>query len=765
MAGKSNVSLGYSRHLFNRTRRASLLAGLIALCGSPAFAGAPPEPPAGGRIPLLQGATIVIDGVADETAWQDALVQEIPYEIEPGDNSPAPVRTTARLGYTHDALYLAFHAQDPDPAAILAHLRDRDSVFNDDWVGVFLDTFDDNRRGYEFVINPLGVQGDLIRDETSVQNREDSSWDGLWISAGRLTAEGYEVEVRIPFSTLRFPGGMQDQRWGISLLRTWPRGKRYQMTSHPVPRDSNCFECEWGSYHGMAGARQGSNLEIVPTLTMGQQQTREAAADPWGKGDTSIEPGLDLGWSPSPKMTVNATLNPDFSQVETDQLQLDTSSSFALFYQEKRPFFLEGADYFTTPFDVLYTRQIADPDAGLRLTGRTTSGSYGAIAARDASTVVLVPGVLGSGFEQLDQVANVAVGRYRHNIGEYSSIGVIGTAREGHDYQNLVAGLDARWQRRSHILTAQLLHSDSQYPAQIVDVYRDDLGEDATPAGLAWQAAYEFSNRHWNIEASHVAIDRGFRADLGFMGQVGYEKSLAGLGRTWYRDGAAINRIELSGDFDTTHRYDGQLLEREWEASLEFVGPRRSFFALHGLTRKRFWEGRLFDERYADINGEFRALPQLLLGAYLSVGTMLDLDAARTGRREVLETWADADIGRGVSLEWNIQHQRMHRDGGMAFRITVVNAGGSWQFDPRQRLRISLQGSQVLRNQALYTEPVNRKARDVAMQLVYSYKINPRTALYAGGNWGAFRDDDNPHLFGNTRSVFVKLGYGWQPRR
>jgi hypothetical protein len=493
-------------------------------------------------------------------------------------------------------------------------------------------------------------------------------------------------------------------------------------------------------------------------------QTREAADQPWGKGDTTLEPGLDLTWAPSPRMTLNATLNPDFSQVETDQLQVDTTSSFALFYQEKRPFFLEGADYFATPFSVLYTRQIADPDAGLRLTGRTGSGSYGAIAARDATTLVLVPGVLGSGFEQLDQPTNVAVGRYRQNIGDHASIGVIGTAREGDDYENQVAGFDARWQQRSHIAAVQLLHSGSEYPQQIVDIYRDDLGNDATPSGTAWRAEYEFSNRHWTFDASHVAIDPGFRADLGFMGQVGYEKSLAGGGRTWHRDGAAINRIELSGDFDFTHRHDGQLLEREWEASLNFDGPRRSHFGVHGLTRRRFWEGQLFDERYVDVNGEFRALPGLLLGAYASVGTMLDLVAARTGRREVLEVWGNTDIGRGLNLKWDIQHERMHRDGGTASRITVVNAGGSWQFDPRQRVRLTVQGSEVLRAPALYVDPVNQTARDVALQLVYSYKVNPHTSLYGGATWGAFRDDENPKMFGSTRSVFLKVGYGWQPR-
>ena len=398
-----------------------------------------------GAIPRLQG-DIVVDGKIDDAAWQGALELSLDYEVQPGDNIPAKVRTTVRIGYTGDALYLFFKAQDPNPSTIRANLSDRDAMFHDDWVGVFLDTFNDNRRSYEFLANPLGVQGDLIRNETNRTNQEDASWDGLWISAGRLTAEGYQVELRIPFATLRFPADAPEQRWGISLIRNWPRDKRYQLASHRVPRGSNCFQCQWTKYEGIAGVQQGRNIEIAPTLTMGKLQVRDAPGTPWRSGKTAIEPGVDVSWAPSPNMTLNATLNPDFSQVETDQLELDFNSNFALFYQEKRPFFLEGADYFTTQFDVLYTRQIADPDFGLRITGRNGRSAYGAIVARDATTVLLVPGVLGSGFRQLDQQANVAVGRYRYDLNKHASIGAIGTFRTGDDYVNNVAGLDARWQ-------------------------------------------------------------------------------------------------------------------------------------------------------------------------------------------------------------------------------------------------------------------------------------------------------------------------------
>ncbi len=741
-----------------------LACALALSCSLPALAADPlPAPPTATpqQIPQLAGE-ISIDGKLDDAAWAQALQVEIAYEIAPGDNIPAPAKTMARIGYTTDALYISFHAEDPDPSKIRAHLRDRDAAFNDDWVGVFIDTFDDQRRGYEFIANPFGVQADLINDATT--GNEDPSWDGLWTSVGQRTDTGFDVEMRIPFATLRFRNDDDIKRWGLTFIRSYPRDKRHQLSSNKVPRESNCFVCTWEKYQGMAGVKQGRNLEIVPTLTMGTSQTRPAAGTDWQGTDTQIEPGLDVSWAPTPNVTLNATLNPDFSQVESDQLQLNFNDSFALFFPEKRPFFLEGADYFNTQFNVLYTRQVADPDFGLRVTGRTASGAYGAFVARDATTLVLVPGVLGSGFRQLDQEANVAVGRYRHDFNASTSVGVIGTFRHGDDYSNDVVGVDGRWQQGSHTATAQFLHSASDYPTSILNAYRGELGDDASPIGNAWRAAYSFSNRHWSMNLQRNVVDRGFRADLGFFGQVGYDKSVAGGGYTWFRDGKSINQIRLSGDWDITHRFDGQLLERELEFNVNFQGPMQSHFGINPMTRERFWNHAMFREHHVNLYGNFRPFPDLQLGTYMNFGQQLDLRASRTGRRALVGQFGNINIGRGATFQWDISRQRLRRDGGTAFEASIADLRLGWQLDPRQRLRMTVQGSEVTRDQTLYATPVAQVARDWGAQVVYSYKVNPRTALYAGTSYGAFMDDENRELFGNTRNVFLKLSYGWQPQ-
>lgn len=705
-------------------------------------------------IPRIE-APITIDGIADEAAWAQASELSLDYEISPGDNIAPPARTRVRIAHSPEALYVSFIADDPDPARIRATLRDRDGMFNDDFVGFMLDTFDDQRRAYEFFVNPLGVQADLIKDEAS--GNEDALWDGMWQSAGRLTETGYEVEMRIPLSTLRFAPGADTKRWRILFFRNYPRDQRHQISSVPVPRGGRCFTCTFGRFEGLAGVQPGRNIEVVPGLTVSSGQQRAGAGQPWRGSGTDINASLDVAWAPTADTTINLTINPDYSQVESDQAQLDLNSSFALFLPERRPFFLEGADYFQTPFfDVLYTRQINSPDVGLRITGRTDNAAYGAIVARDASTQLLLPGVMGSSFTQLDQAANVAVGRWRQNLNAETTLGFIGTARQGDGYHNHVAGADLRWLRGAHSITAQALRSDSRYP--------DALGlADAEPSGNAFFGQYRFSNRNWMFQSWHRQVDHGFRTDLGFTNMVGYRQSLLGGQRTWFRDGRTIHRIALYADWDITHRFDGQLLERELEAQLSLQGPYRSQLSISPLSRSRWWNGSMFDEDQVHVQLSGWPMAGLNMSVAARVGTQLDLLASRMGDVRNIGVYAAMDIGRSVDLTVDLLRQQLERDGGTAFTADRMDVRLGWQLDPRQRLRLAVQGRNVRRDPGLYQRPVNARSRDAATQLVYSWRANPRTAFYAGVSWGGYSDDMQPELLGNSRGLFLKYTHAWQP--
>ncbi|MBW3549314.1 MAG: carbohydrate binding family 9 domain-containing protein [Proteobacteria bacterium] len=696
---------------------------------------------------------ITVDGRLDETAWQQATQVELSYEIQPGDSTDAAVATTAYVAHTDDALLIAFDAREPDPTQIRAFLRDRDALFRDDYAGVMLDTFDDQRRAYQFFVNPLGVQADRVKEEAS--GREDDAWDGLWTSAAQITDSGYRIEMRIPFATLRFRPGEDARRWGVRFLRARPRENPYMYANQPIERGARCDLCSMRKLEGFAGIRQGRGLEITPTLTVAQAQSREE--DGWRGEGVQIEPGVDVAWTPSPSLTLSATLNPDFSQVESDTAQLDLTTSFSLFFPEKRPFFLEAADTFSTPLQVLYTRQIADPDFGLRVTGREGSNAYGAVVARDAVTQLLIPGALGSRFRVLDQPSNAAFARYRHDFEGQTSLGAVTTLRSGEDYRNALVGFDGRWQRGSHTLSGQWLRSDSRYPGELAL-------DDAAPVGDALLARYSFGNRNWIADLQHTRIDPGFRADLGFIPQVGFGRSFAMAARNWYgANGAAITRISAGVDGETIDRSDGQLLEREARGFIVVRGPLQSIAQITGGIRERFWDGRMFDETFRQLYLEATPWAGVRTELVVQTGRQLDLRASRLGDFTKVDGELWLDIGRGLSLILDGSVQTLERDGGTAFSAMVLDARASWQFDPRQRLRLSLQGSEVERDPALYATAVKRRSRDVAAQLLYSYKLNPRTAAYLGYSHGGYADDDQVRLADRDRSLFLKLSYAWQP--
>ncbi|MCP4664030.1 MAG: carbohydrate binding family 9 domain-containing protein, partial [bacterium] len=325
---------------------------------------------------------IEIDAVLDEAAWSEALNLSLDYETRPGENVPPAVDTECLITYAADQLYIAFRAHDPDPEKIRARLTDRDTAFSDDFVGVALDPFNDERRAFEFFVNPLGVQMDMTMDD--VNDNEDASWDAIWKSAGRITAGGYVVELAVPFSSLRFPRTQGPQTWGVDAIRFYPRDSRYRIALNPMDRNVSCYLCQTSKLVGFEAITPGRNLEINPTVTASRHDEREDfPSSPLEAGDADSDVGLTVSWGITPNINLSGTLNPDFSQVEADAGQLDVNNQFALFFPERRSFFLEGADLFDTPMNVVFTRNVADPTWGLKLTGKEGRHALGVFLAED----------------------------------------------------------------------------------------------------------------------------------------------------------------------------------------------------------------------------------------------------------------------------------------------------------------------------------------------------------------------------------------------
>jgi hypothetical protein len=460
---------------------------------------------------------IEVDGALTDEGWKQAAVIDLPYEFFPGDNLPAPVRTEFLVTFGEQHLYLAFRAFDPEPGRIRAHLADRDAITTfqqDDHVGFILDTFNDERRGFQFRVNPLGVQADAVFSE--LEGIEDFSWDAIWSSAGRVTAEGYEVEIAIPFNQLRFPKTEAAQTWGFDAFRSYPRSVRHRLLARWNDRNRACLLCQADKLAGFAGMTPGRNLEFDPTVTGRRTDRRpDAPAAPLENGEATGEVGLTARWGITPNLIFNATVNPDFSQVEADVAQLDVNTRFALFYPEKRPFFLEGIDFFATPLNTVFTRTIVDPVGGLKLTGKSGSNAYGVFVARDDTNNILLPSNQGSEVVSLAQGVTSAVARYRRDVGRTSTVGAIYTGREGGEYHNRVFGADVFLRPgASDTVRVQALGTRTANPVGVADLAGHGREEFD---GYGLFADYFHESRHWFWFAGYQDLSPGFRADNGFI--------------------------------------------------------------------------------------------------------------------------------------------------------------------------------------------------------------------------------------------------------
>lgn len=707
-------------------------------------------------------AAIRVDGVMDEAAWQQATRIVVDVETRPGENTPAPVETTAYLIEDGNSLFVAFDARDPDPTKIRAYLRDRDTAYNDDFVGVVLDTYNDDQRAFEFFVNALGVQMDLTNDD--VNKNEDDSWNAIWDSAGKIGESGYIVEMEIPLSQIRFPELDGKQTWGIDVLRFYPREHRYRLSNNALDRDVNCYLCQLDEITGLAGAQPGRDLEITPTLTAtSTESTDDPGVVPLDGGDADTEVGVTVRWGISPDVTANLAINPDFSQIEADVAQLDVNNQFALFFPETRPFFLEGADYFSTPERVVFTRTVADPSFGAKITGKKGKNTFGAFVTQDEITNLLIPGTFGSDSESLDIENTGFVGRYNRSFGDASTIGALMTARQADDYHNYVGGFDMRWRiNDQHNLQMQYLRSDTEYPQSISDDY--DQPEDSFD-GFSAFARYQYSSRTWFANVFHRERSAGFRADSGFVPQVDTSFQVIGGGRNWYGDEDDWwTQIRVAGDWDITHDEQGRLLEKELEGNVRVNGPMQSTAQINFLTRKKLFDDILFEESQVGGFVEAQPIGGLVIGTWASIGERIDFSNSRIADAINVEPWVTWNVNEHLLMRLQGSYFQLDTpEGPNIFKASLADLRLTWQFNVRSFIRFTTQYVDVRRNPDVYDDVVDRREKDVGRQLLFSYKLNPQTVFFLGYSDQLVQDDNLDRLEASDRTWFAKIGYAWTP--
>jgi len=460
------------------------------------------------RAPRLPNVEVTIDGDLGDAAWRDAVLLTQFTSYNPVDGRAAQDSTEVRLFYTADALYVAVRAWAP-PGTVRATLAERDRIANDDWIALHLDTFNDRRRAFAFAVNPLGVQADGMRSEQSTMpgvsraslQAVDLSQDYVWQSAGRRLDAGYEIEMRIPFKSIRFQMGSA-QDWGLQIVRQTQR-TGYQDTWAPTSRSQQSFTAQAGYLRGMGGMQRGLVLDVTPTTTA-FANGRPTAADAWQYG-TRGQVGGDVRWGATSNFTVNGTVNPDFSQVETDVGQIPGDVRFALFFPELRPFFVEGSEQFDAPNQLVYTRRIQQPLGAVKVTGKIPRTDIGLLSAVDASRTS------ANGAD--NPVFNIL--RVRRDLGAQSTAGLLLTDRtEGRRF-NRVAGFDTR---------LNFANAYSLEARAVTSLTGDTRG---VRAGNILELNHNRTGREWGYRWSLASFSPEFETQSGFINRTDFVRAQA----------------------------------------------------------------------------------------------------------------------------------------------------------------------------------------------------------------------------------------------
>jgi hypothetical protein len=677
---------------------------------------------------------IRIDARLDEPAWAAATVIPVAYEWYPTDNTAAPVSTEALVTYDDRNLYVAFRAKDPQPGRIRARYHERDAALSDDLVGFYLDPFNDDRRAYQFRINPLGVQVDAINSD--VEATEDYSWDGIWDSAGMVTADGYVVEVAVPLQQLRIPSGAGAQTWGFLAVREWPRDVQHRLRSVHTDQDRNCLVCQFQDLQGFDTKTSGRNIEVTPTLT--------------GTNEDAFDAGVSARWAITPGTSLQATINPDFSQVEADAAQLDVNTRFALFFPEKRPFFVEASDFFETRLPLVFTRTIADPAAGLKLTGKTGPHLYGALFARDEITNILIPGDESSDFAFLDSASTSGFARYRAEVGKSATIGGLLSSRRGEDYENTVLAADGyhRVTEKDNV-RVQLAGSRTSYPDAIATAFAQPVG---SFNGHAMRASYSHSDKLWDWSADYAELSPEFRADSGFVSQVGVRQGEVFLQRRirggedrWFRN------LYLAGGADTTRQFDGDWTEWGADLGATYEGPRQTEISFNLAPNQEYFDGRTYHNFRHSFSISTQVSPDV--SAYLSLnsGENIDFNNSQQADFMTVNPGVNLNIGRRLSGELDYVWQKFEtKTGQQIFTVHLPQARLLYHFSRRAFVRTVLQYQTV--------DFESEKSRELLTQLLFSYRWNAQTVILAGYSDNYEGELD---LSRTDRAVFVKLSYAW----
>lgn len=701
-------------------------------------------------------APVIVDGSLAEEAWKSAAVIDTFYEYQRSDNAAPPVPTTAYVMYDDRNLYVGVDCRDPEPSKIRAPYVDRDRVYGDmDNVAVLIDARGDGKVALQLRTNPRGIQADAVNNDSS--GSEDFSPDFFYDTAAQITATGWVAEFRIPLATLRYDNE-DPQTWGLIILRNWPRDFRYTMSSSPLPRGANCFVCQSLKLTGITGLPSSQHLIVAPYVS-GQYSQRPVAGPGTDLGDGQFESdaGVDVKWSPTPDTVLDATLNPDFSQIESDVAQIAANQRFALFYPEKRPFFLEGSDLLQTEIDAVYTRTVTAPRWGARGTGKYGNTAWTLLLADDrGGGSLIIPGPLGSSFVPQPEDSTVVLGRARHEIGR-SAIGLLLSVRESDDEggHNRVFGPDVEWRPNEvDAVVGQILFSDTDDP------YTDGTSHNAE---LEWR----HSTERYDFELNFEDVGDDFRADNGFVPQVGYREYNASGGYNFYPKESFFVQVRPGAGAERQSDTDGNKIGQDQYVGVFLRGKRNLSVETYLHVSQEVDTGEeLLDQSYLEY---FVALNPSArwpnFGVNGRVGEDIDYANSQPAKSLVANFSSTFRPTPRLQAELNWSHEQLDSrdvpDAGRLYTAAVQRLKLTYSFTSKSLLRLIGQYVETEYEPSRYSFPVPEHDGSFLGSVLYSYKLNWQTVLFAGYGDDRILDERADLLQGN-RTFFVKVSYALQ---
>ncbi len=750
--------------------------------------------------PVLNGK-VELDGVLED-AWKTAVKAENFCEVSPSENTRPIVETEVYIMNDASSLYLAFVCHDPEIGKLRSSMTERDNIFLDDFVGIIFDPYGDHQAGYEYFINPFGIQADLLRD---INGSENTSYDAVWFSEGKVYDDRWIVEARIPFKSLRFPD-RSDQNWLIHILRIYPRQSRYQYSWMPFSRNNSSFFGQAGQLKMNLTGASNSKIEFLPYVigTGTHELADRNGKGKWKGAQWDGNTGFNLKYGLSSTITLDFAYNPDFSQIEADAGQISVNNTFALYNTEKRPFFLEGNEIFriTRFSNFIYTRTTNDPLVAGKITGKTGKLTFGFISAYDENTPFINPYEyqsihLNTGRNSLNTLL-----RMKYSLGDQRFVGLTAINRTmARGAGNSSLTFDANWRlNKNYVWTAtagvtrtkeidDLSFSRDQIDSlsfRTMGRRYDSYFDGETFGGWMFSSAIERDARHLSFSAYYDELSPGFRTDQGYMVSNNYRRLGLWSGYTFYFDDSPVlNRIVPQFDIVRKYNFDGRLNDFWWNPGISFQFKKQtSVYIAAMVVNNEYFKTRQYDPDHdsnyykgKQFNGMHRiwinvwseAFKKFSGGFFIMTGKYLN----RGG--EVLEPRNPFEVVRGLQYEiWGTVKPGpsfANELGFVSFNLWTRYGGpkivgqdiirNTMTYQLTKRLSVRLIGEMIATKYFDSDKQAMASSTDFRIDPLVSYKINPFTVFYIGAHIGGTKNP-YPNLEGmqmTNQTIFAKFQY------